>query len=400
VRTMGLRVCRAVGVPVEHVIDEHAQGATAGERWAEIAPLIEADRRRWEARDLPEIALVMIVRNEAALIERCLAAARPYISTWTIVDTGSTDGTQALIRAALDGIPGTLVESPWTDFGTNRSEAIALARGTAEWLLCLDADMAVTIDPDFRPDRLVEQYLVEWGHGNGFSWRMPTLVRGDVAWRYEGAVHEYLTGGSGLRANTDAVRVDMSVQAGRGEPEKYRRYAAILRKSLRADPDNPRTVYYLAQSCQILGKRSEARRLFLRRATMCGFAEEAFHAAYQAALIAPDWPTRATELLAAWEMRPSRLEPLRDLLRGLNERSLHHAAYALSSVASGPCGDILFVQRDAWDWGVRFERAIAAWWVGERAEAATLNDELLMNPRLPEHIRAQVEVNRTYSEVA
>jgi hypothetical protein len=133
---------------------------------------------------------------------------------------------------------------------------------------------------------------------------------------------------------------------------------------------------------------------------MGGFAEEAFHAAYQAALLAPDWPTRCVELLAAWEMRPSRLEPLKDLLRDLNERSLHHAAYALSATSGAPNGDILFVQREAWDWGVAFERAISAWWVGERAEAAALNDELLMNPRLPEHIRRQVETNRTYSEVA
>jgi glycosyltransferase involved in cell wall biosynthesis len=49
------------------------------------------------------LGLVMIVRNAAADIERCLVAARPFISSWTICDTGSTDGTPEMIRAALDG---------------------------------------------------------------------------------------------------------------------------------------------------------------------------------------------------------------------------------------------------------------------------------------------------------
>ena len=42
----------------------------------------------------PLIGLVMIVKNEAKRIVEVLASYRPYIDTWTILDTGSTDGTQ------------------------------------------------------------------------------------------------------------------------------------------------------------------------------------------------------------------------------------------------------------------------------------------------------------------
>ena len=87
------------------------------------------------------ISLVMIVKDEAKFIERCLASVKPLISRWLIVDTGSTDGTQALIKKTMKKIPGELLEREWVDFGTNRTEALELARGTAEWTLELDADM-------------------------------------------------------------------------------------------------------------------------------------------------------------------------------------------------------------------------------------------------------------------
>jgi hypothetical protein len=337
-------------------------------------------------------SLVMIVRDGAADLPRSLAAARPYISHWTICDTGSTDGSQDIIRAALDGIPGTLNEDEWRDFGQNRSLALERARGTADWLLLMDADMAVTIEPGFVPDPAVEAYMLEMGDHTAFSYRLPLLVRGDLPWRSVGAVHEYtaLPDRAYLSAPTDQVRVDMGGEY-RGSPEKYQWHAGMLERAL-----DSRTVFYLGQTYASLGRSDEARALFRSRAVLSGFAEEAYYAAYRAAMLAP-WPEQAAELMAAWEMRPSRLEALHDLVRGLNQRGLHRAAYALASLPTAPCGDVLFVSRDVWDWGMKFERSIAAWWVGERAESLALCDELLANPRLPDHIRALVVKNRAFA---
>ena len=99
----------------------------------------------------PRICLNMIVRDEAHIIHELAAAVAPHIDSWVIVDTGSTDGTQEIIRRLMAerGIPGQLHERPWRNFGHNRSEALALAQGRGDYIWVMDADDAVVGNIDF-----------------------------------------------------------------------------------------------------------------------------------------------------------------------------------------------------------------------------------------------------------
>jgi hypothetical protein len=94
----------------------------------------------------------MIVKNEASVIRRCLDSVIPVIDSWVIVDTGSTDGTQDIIRSHMSSIPGLLHQSEWRDFAYNRSESLRLARHHAgseqrslegRWLLTIMSVTAV-----------------------------------------------------------------------------------------------------------------------------------------------------------------------------------------------------------------------------------------------------------------
>src|ERR1700739_2942811 len=93
----------------------------------------------------------MIVKNEADVVAETLDSVAPYISSWVIVDTGSTDGTQDLIRKHMArlGIPGELHERPWHNFGHNRTEALTLAQGHGDYIWVIDADDIIVGTPDF-----------------------------------------------------------------------------------------------------------------------------------------------------------------------------------------------------------------------------------------------------------
>src|SRR3972149_12094275 len=98
------------------------------------------------------ICLTMIVKNESKIITRCLDSVINYIDYWVICDTGSSDNTiEIIIDYFKDRIKGELYAIPWQDFGYNRSQAVKLSRGKADYLLLMDADMILhVINSDFK----------------------------------------------------------------------------------------------------------------------------------------------------------------------------------------------------------------------------------------------------------
>jgi glycosyltransferase involved in cell wall biosynthesis len=66
-----------------------------------------------------QLCLNLIVKNEVANLPRCLNSVADHTSCWVIGDTGSTDGTEDLIRDlfAKRNIPGELHSFPFHNFG-------------------------------------------------------------------------------------------------------------------------------------------------------------------------------------------------------------------------------------------------------------------------------------------
>lgn len=86
----------------------------------------------------PTLSLCMIVKNEAAHLPRCLASVRGLVDETIIVDTGSTDETVAIARAA----GATVIPFVWRDdFSAARN--VSLEHATMDWILVLDADEAL-----------------------------------------------------------------------------------------------------------------------------------------------------------------------------------------------------------------------------------------------------------------
>src|SRR5215216_6764637 len=90
--------------------------------------------------DLPLLSLVMMVKNEVKSLRAAFDSVRGAADTALVLDTGSTDGTQALARTLLTEIPGELVEEPFVDFATTRNRSLELATGKSVFALLLSGD--------------------------------------------------------------------------------------------------------------------------------------------------------------------------------------------------------------------------------------------------------------------
>lgn len=284
----------------------------------------------------PTVALVMIVRDEEDVIERCLLSALSHIDSWVIVDTGSTDNTPRLVEKTLNGVPGKLHRSKWRDFAHNRSEALQLARGTADFLLLLDADMVLQHDGAL-PNLTEDIYL---GRIQGtLDYALPILIRGAKQWRYEGVAHSYLHCD---QPTTETVLSGLEIEDGSHvTEEKLRRDLELLSAEHGRNPLDARTAFYLAQTYFDLGMTSEAIQMYRYRANLPGFAEETFYARYRLGVLLGEHVSFAEavpELLAAWQMRPGRIEPL---------RALANLANSVADKAIYP-NDLLFVHRCAY----------------------------------------------------
>lgn len=341
----------------------------------------------------------MIVKNETGVIERCLSSVRGLVDTWVISDTGSTDGTQQLIRKLLHDLPGELHEESWRNFGHNRTLNIGHARGRADYLLLLDADHVLRQESPL-PALTADAYMLR--HEGATQYRIKRLVRGDIPWRYEGVTHEYLTSDQPHgQSNLDALVVEHFADGG-SRQDKFERDARLLSAELERDPGNTRTVFYLAQTMRDLGNESEAISLYERRAAMGGWGEEVYYSLLQAGILRAetgDWPRAMDALTRAWETRPHRLEACYELASRLRVMGRYRTAYAIASAVLGrrQPDDLLFVQPWVYRWGLLFEFSICAYWVGNWADSLRACDQLLSMPELPDPYREQTLINREFA---
>jgi len=355
------------------------------------------------------VCLNMIVKNEARVIKRCFDSVRSLLTHWVIVDTGSTDGTQELIRRELAGIPGELHERPWKNFGHNRTEALRLAEGTAEYLLIMDADEELELPPAFVwPELVADQYRLLHRHRASpeTAWELGSLVKQSLPWRYEGVLHEVIVCDAPHRAlSLDGPVVWGHFDSARNaDPRaKYAEDARVLEAALVAEPANARYVFYLAQSYRDCGKLEQAVAVYERRVALGGWGEEVYFAQCQVGTLGQrlgwDWSRVLTAYLRAYELRRSRAESLWACAahyRVTEEWGLAEL-FARAALAIPRPPDILFVDDAVYTWRALDELAIATYYVGKRDESRALNERLLNEGHLPASERARVVQNLAFS---
>jgi GR25 family glycosyltransferase involved in LPS biosynthesis/tetratricopeptide (TPR) repeat protein len=344
----------------------------------------------------------MIVRDEAHVVRETLDSVAPYIDYWVIVDTGSSDSTIPTIREHMRaaGIPGELHERPWRDFGRNRTEALELSRGKADYIWVLDADDLVVGDLDLSGLQ-ADSYLLRYGE-NFVYWRRQ-LFRDGLRWEYRAVVHEYpvcLEPASEERLEGEYHIESRRLGARSRDPRTLERDCALLRAALKDDPNDGRSAFYLAQSYYDMGDFSQALEWYTRRSRMGGWEEEVFFSLLRrgACLMRLDEPLRArAAYLEAWRARPTRAEPLYEIALSYRTSEKFQLGYEFARRAAAiqyPEEETLFLARDVYSWRARDELAICAYYTGRPSESFELWTELLEEDVLPADERERIEGNR------
>jgi glycosyltransferase involved in cell wall biosynthesis len=348
------------------------------------------------------ICLSMIVKNEAPVIERCLRSVKPHIHAWAVSDTGSTDGTQDIVRRFLADLPGELIERPWVDFATNRNEALELAKKYGDYALLIDADDTVVAQR--YPDPVADCYFVVNQMGD-LLYRMPHLVRLSKGFFYRGVTHESLECAQPYsRADADGiVYVRGQDSSRRISGKKFLDDANLLIRGLREEPDNARYQFYLAQSWRDAGRLREAIDAYERRVAMGGWAEEVYYSKLQIGLLKERSGAPYADVVAAYldacDCRPSRAEAPCELARyfRFHQRWILARHFAQIAASLPVPDDALFVERAVHDWRARDEWAIASYWCGDYAQCAALCRDLLASPHLPATERQRVQKNLEFA---
>jgi glycosyltransferase involved in cell wall biosynthesis len=348
----------------------------------------------------------MIVRDESKVITRCLASVLDIIDYWVIVDTGSIDGTQQIIKdfMAEKKIPGELHERPWKNFGHNRNEALILAKNKADYIFFIDADNFYSYDSNFKLPNLDKDFYYTTLVDAGTKYPRISLIKNDMDREWKGVLHEAVccdnaTNFSTLENVNQIVRMD---GARSKDPKKYEKDAAVFEEALKDEPDNARYVFYLAQSYRDAGNNQKALENYEKRAKMGGWDEEVFYSLLRVGNLQEDldmpFDTVMASYKAAFQFRKSRVEPLYHMMKLFEREGNFNSGYLIGKIAQTipPSKDLLFVQNWIYEYGMPLELSVCAYWIGKYEECQEISVNLLKKD-LPENIKEITENNLAFA---
>ncbi len=344
----------------------------------------------------PLIVLTLMVKDEEHVIIQTL---KPYIEggidAVLLFDTGSTDNTMSVAEQYMKEkkVRFYIVQEPFVDFATSRNRGLELAREKfphagflimpdAEWYLhngeelikfCKERLAAAEKDKSLDCDSYLLRIM-----SPQLDFYTQRLIRANRVVRFVGVVHETLDHVTQTVVPGNVYFELGSTKLGYEKSRKrWERDKELLLKHHLENPEDPRSAFYLAQTYDCLGELEKAYTYYTVRKNMPGWCEENFMAVYRLAQVTDrlqaqknpkfSWDEALGYYLQAFDMRPCRAEPLIKVAEHYLSHGQHELAYIFVRRAAEiryPEQDMLFVEKEAYDYTRHDVLGQCAWYVG------------------------------------
>jgi glycosyltransferase involved in cell wall biosynthesis len=240
------------------------------------------------------IALLMMVKNETKRLHVTLNSVKGFVDSLIIYDTGSTDNTIDILKtfSQENSIPLRLKCGEFENFSTSRNVSLEFAEtfDDVDFLLLLDCNDELQNGNELRRFAKTEintdhnGYLVmqEWYSGKYDQYYNIRFIKNHKGWRFNGVVHEWISIPSQHAPTTPKIpHVKLFQDRTQDDDKSSKRFLrdrVLLLEEFNKNPTEPRTVFYLAQTCACLNLLEEAYKYYVIRSNLDGFTEEKYHA--------------------------------------------------------------------------------------------------------------------------
>ena len=333
------------------------------------------------------ITVLMMVKNEKKRLHVSLESVKSFADSIVIFDTGSTDNTIQICKDFSEkyNIPLRLKEGAFVDFSTSRNESLEFADSfeDIDYLLLLDTNDELRGGDNLR--RFAEEYkdnkstgflmVQEWWSGQHDKYYNVRFIKAHKGWRYAGVVHEYIKTSMDeepiVKLPDSAILYQDRTQDDDKSGKRFKRDKELLYNEYVKDPTEPRTVFYLAQTCSCLGENDESLYFYKIRSTLEGFQEEKFHSLLRSGELTQklnhEWHDSMIFYIKAFE-HSHRAEPLLFIAIHYIQIKMWVMAFTFLKLACSipyPQDAILFVNRHDYDYKRWHLLGIVAYYVGQ-----------------------------------
>lgn len=296
------------------------------------------------------IALNLIMKDESKVILRMLKSVLPIIDTYQILDTGSTDQSIKIVKDFFDshGVHGEIhVNTDCVEviegqtcfiYDKARNEALKLLKGKADYGFFIDCDEELTIATDFNLE-LFKNKLSKFDLGSitmisGVNYSRMCLYKVDKPFRWVGKIHEVLVCDEPItQTHIEGLSVIVHQDETDSDTNKFKQHSLVLQKQVN-ETNNPRDVFYLANSYKDAGEWEKAIDCYRKRVSQEGFYEERYYSQFMIGNLywtnGKPFQETLIEFFKCSELDSLKCEHLFNAIIILQNNNLWHTAYMVS----------------------------------------------------------------------